>query len=264
MHAKDGMREGAEHLTGLALFEQLALEEQPGAVATRRLVHGRCRDQDRHALRQKVVEKVPELAATHRVDAVGRLVEQEHLGLVEQRARERELLVHAAREGLGAPVLELGEARDGEEPLAAFSKRVPRETEHLPKEREVLGDGQIAVKTVLLRHVAQRFADARVLPEGVLSDEANLSSGRIEQPSEHPQRRGLSRAVWPHEPIDFARGHVQGQPIDRFARLEATPQIGRLDPPLRVAHCQLPSIATSTGIPERRRRSAFGIRTSTE
>ena len=46
----------------------------------------------------QVVENAPEVAARDRIDAVGRLVEQEHLGRMDQRAHEAELLLHAAGE----------------------------------------------------------------------------------------------------------------------------------------------------------------------
>ena len=49
-------------------------------------------------------EQLPELAPRHRIDAGRRLVEQDHARLVDQRAGERELLLHAARQAVGEPV----------------------------------------------------------------------------------------------------------------------------------------------------------------
>ena len=47
------------------------------------------------------VDLVPELAAAHRVDARGRLVEEEQRRLVDRRARERDALLPAAGERAG-------------------------------------------------------------------------------------------------------------------------------------------------------------------
>ena len=48
------------------------------------------------------VDQVPELPARERIDAGGRLVQNQQVGVVDQRAAEAELLLHAARE-LAAP-----------------------------------------------------------------------------------------------------------------------------------------------------------------
>ena len=52
---------------------------------------------------QELREQLPELAPRHGVDAGRRLVEQNEVGLVHERARERELLLHAARQLVGEP-----------------------------------------------------------------------------------------------------------------------------------------------------------------
>jgi hypothetical protein len=58
----------------------------------------RRRDEDAHALGDELVEERPQLATADRIDAVRRLVEDEDLRSVKERAGDRELLVHAARE----------------------------------------------------------------------------------------------------------------------------------------------------------------------
>ena len=114
------MRKRREHLAGLPLFEQLPREEHSGAVATRRLVHVRRRKQDRHSAREELVKELPELTSAYRIDAVRRLVEQEHLRLVKECARQSELLVHPPGEGLRAPALEFGQAGEGEQSIPTF------------------------------------------------------------------------------------------------------------------------------------------------
>src|SRR3712207_7689738 len=58
---------------------------------------------------REVYERVPELAARDGVDAGRRLVQQQNPWLGDERARERELLLHAAGEAAREPACE---ARD--------------------------------------------------------------------------------------------------------------------------------------------------------
>ena len=83
---------------GVEVGEQPALAQEQQAVAARRLVHHVARDEQRRAAVGELVEEVPEVAAQHRVEADGGLVEHEHVGLVEERRRERDARPLAARE----------------------------------------------------------------------------------------------------------------------------------------------------------------------
>ena len=68
---------------------------------------------------QELRQQLPELAARHRVDTRRGLVEQDDPRLVDERARERELLLHAARQAVGEPIAERPQLRQVEEPIAA-------------------------------------------------------------------------------------------------------------------------------------------------
>ena len=58
-----------------------------------------------------VVDQRPELAPRERIDAGGGLVEDEQIGVVDQRAAQPDLLLHAARELAGRAIGETGRAR---------------------------------------------------------------------------------------------------------------------------------------------------------
>jgi hypothetical protein len=63
------------------------------------------RHEHRHAtLGGEVSDQLPDLDDAGRIEAVGRLVEHEEIGLVEQGAREREPLEVAKRQRPGAPI----------------------------------------------------------------------------------------------------------------------------------------------------------------
>jgi hypothetical protein len=77
--------------------------EQRHPRAALGLVQIRRRHHDRQPRRQELRQQLPEFTPRHRVDTGGRLVEQQDLGAVNQRARQRELLLHPARQLVGAP-----------------------------------------------------------------------------------------------------------------------------------------------------------------
>ena len=65
------------------------------------------REQDREAARVQVVEQVQDLVAQARVDAGGRLVHEQQLGLAEQRAGDEDALLLAARQLADVAVAEV-------------------------------------------------------------------------------------------------------------------------------------------------------------
>ena len=92
--------------------DHLAVAHEHELVAAVGLVHDVARDEDRRAGRSKAPEVRPELDAERGVDADRRLVEEDHLGLVHERAREREPAAHAAGElqrGRPLPIAQLDE-----------------------------------------------------------------------------------------------------------------------------------------------------------
>ena len=80
----------------LVARQDAALVQQRDAAAPLGLVQVGRGHQDRDAARQELRQQLPELAPRHRIDAGRRLVEQDQLGLVDQRAGQRQLLLHAA------------------------------------------------------------------------------------------------------------------------------------------------------------------------
>src|SRR5439155_9760087 len=117
-----------------------------------RLVEIRRRHDDGQSARQELGEEFPELAARYGVNAGGRLVEQQELRLVYERARERELLLHPARQSIGAASPERRELRHLEQPIACVL--VPAHAVDLGKEGDVLVDRQVAVEAEARRQVA--------------------------------------------------------------------------------------------------------------
>ena len=66
---------------------------------------------------QEFGKQLPELTARHRVDTGRRLVEHEQRRLVDERAGERELLLHAAGQSFGQPAAKRLQPGQPEQPL---------------------------------------------------------------------------------------------------------------------------------------------------
>mmetsp|Transcript_32976 Transcript_32976/g.77337 ORF Transcript_32976/g.77337 Transcript_32976/m.77337 type:complete len:391 (-) Transcript_32976:501-1673(-) len=128
------------------------------------LLHVGGGDDDAHGrpLRADAGDQLPELRARQRVHAGGGLVEDQQVGVVDQRAAQAQLLLHAARELAGRP------RQKGQQPGAAaelvdapapFGRAV---AEQAAEELQVLLHRQrrVEVAAQALRHVGDARADA--------------------------------------------------------------------------------------------------------
>ena len=123
------------------------------------LVHVVGRDDQRDAVALEAVEPVPEHVPRLRVEAGRGLVEQQDLGLIDQRARDREPAAHAAGERLDLGVRLVLELREGEQAGDAIADDVLRKPEVAAVDEEVLANGQLAVEAVVLRNDADPRPD---------------------------------------------------------------------------------------------------------
>ena len=119
-HFDDGVRKRRAHLRRLVDGQHAAVAHERDARAALGLVQVGRGHEDRDALRQELGEQPPEFPARHRVDAGGRLVEQDHGGLVHERAGQRELLLHAARQPVGQAAAERRQLHHLEQTVAAL------------------------------------------------------------------------------------------------------------------------------------------------
>src|SRR5688572_9467380 len=142
------------------------------------------------------------------LDALGRLVENEELRLHRERARNRELLLLAAREVAAAPVQHLPEHRkhrvDARRNLRAA--RLRRES-HL----EVLLDGEPRKDLAALRDVADAAAHPLVRRRAreIAAIEGDAAAFRRHETHERAQERRLAHAVSPEQRRHLARGQLE-------------------------------------------------------
>src|SRR5690606_14620995 len=151
--------------SGLVDHEDPSLLHEGHAVATPGLVHVGGGDDDGEPGVAQLSEEVPELAARYGVDSRGRLVEEEELRAMHQRAAQRELLLHPAGERAGAPVAErLDLAVDRRDRLVSV---LEARAEDGGEELEVLPHAQVRVEREATGHVADAGPDVPEVPDDV-------------------------------------------------------------------------------------------------
>jgi hypothetical protein len=112
---------------GAARRDDTPVVEVDDLVTALDLVEIRAGQQDGRASGVEVVEEIPELEPRQRVDTGGGLVEQQDRWPVQERADERQLLLHAPRELAGQGRPPLGEPGEGKQLLGAGGERRPVE-----------------------------------------------------------------------------------------------------------------------------------------
>ena len=106
-------------------------------------ISGRC--ENRHAFRGQLVKDAPEVAARNRIDAGGRLIQQDHLGPMNERADQAELLLHAAGKFAGQPLAELAHARGLQQLRGAVFALRRSHSEQIGVEANVFIHGQVFI-----------------------------------------------------------------------------------------------------------------------
>ena len=142
---------------------------QRNAVAPLRFVHEVGRDKDRHALVARQTDQVaPKGIAGDRIDARGRLVEEQHLGPVDDGDRKLQALLLPQGQAFGPAVGDAEQIEPLEHFLHARFSAILRQVIQVGMQFQVLPDGEFAIKREGLRHVADAFARRHVA--GVESD----------------------------------------------------------------------------------------------
>ena len=131
------------------------LVDDPDAVAEPlRLLHVVGRVEDRHPLLAEGLDARQDRVPALRIDADGRLVEDEQLRPVEEADGDVQAALHAARELLGPVLRPVGQADDLEELGDPVAQRPAAHAVELAEEDEVLAGGQVRVDRQVLGHVA--------------------------------------------------------------------------------------------------------------
>src|SRR5690606_6784710 len=134
-----------------------------------------------------------------RVDAGGRLIEKERVGLMHDGTGEREALLEAQRKILGVRRGVRAEVEDLRHELCAIALERACEAVDAGEERQVLRYAQIAVERELLRHIAEPIAGLPAIAPQIETGHATLAECRLQEAAEHLEGRGLAGAVGPEQ-----------------------------------------------------------------
>ena len=143
------------------------------------------------------------------------LVEEEHLRPPHDGPPDGDALTLAAGERRRFPLQVLVELQD----MAGFRDLGldlgGRVAVHLEAEAHVFLDGHVGIERVGLEH-HRNAALGGVEPRDVTGADVDLSFGRLLEPGDHAQERGLAAARGAHEDAEFAVLDLKIHPVDHL------------------------------------------------
>src|SRR6185436_9504289 len=162
------------------------------------------------------------------IEGAQRLVEQQHLGQVDQRPRQRHPLLHAAGE-LRRPALRLPGEPD---PLQLRRDPLPylilRHALALQAEGDVVLDAEVGEEGVALEDRVRRAAMGRLAGDVDALDADLALAGPLEA-GDHPQRGRLAAAAGAQQREELAARQLEAEVVDGQERVEALADSAQLD-----------------------------------
>ena len=152
------------------------------------------RDDDR-LVRGHVPDERPDLELLVGVQPVGRLVEDEHVRVVQQGLRQADATLEALRERLDRLVQDGGDVRALDDLPDRPPARRSEQMAHVGDEPEVGGGGDVAVGGRSFRQVAEAALRGDRIDGHVDSADLDASGARGEEPRDHLHRGRLAGAV---------------------------------------------------------------------
>ena len=227
-HPGDRAVRSAQHLLQRAAGPERAVRDHHHVVhALGHLGEQVAGHEHRAAPRGLGAEQVAHPADAGRVEPVGGLVENEHLGVAQQRGCDREALAHSHRVALDAAVRRCREPDPVQHLVHARVGMAPGGGQHA----QVVAAAAARVEARVLEHhpdLSARMRKVLVAP----SVEGSAARVGMDQAEEHAQGRALARPVGAQEPRDPSRLHLErevghgihlaealGEPVDLHGRV---------------------------------------------
>ena len=162
------------------------------------------------ALACQRAKQLADLDDAGRVQRVGRLVQDEQVGVVQQRPGQREPLPVAEREHAGATV---GVVLEVHEP-DGLADRLPRRSGQPALDLEVLAHGEVGVGGRALDEVADAAEDLALARTHPPAEHLDVAGARADEAEQHADRGRLAGAVPAEEPVDLAAPDRQVERVD--------------------------------------------------
>jgi hypothetical protein len=182
-------------------------------------------EEDRPALIPQFEDERTDIAASERIEAGHRFVQEDHFRIVEQRLRNADALDHPLRKlakletPLGAETDAIEQRRDALSPVGApVAKQFAEVAEEFLRR-------QVVVKGRVLGKVADPVPDGEIAHR--TAENLGTSRGRINQLHQQLQRRRLSCPIGAEKAEHFAAVDLQREAIERAIR-PAPPKADRV------------------------------------
>ena len=190
-----------------AFADEAATAQEADPRAARRLVHiGRADQHGDLLLAQQRDDEPPEVLPGDRVDARGRLVQEQDARPVDQCQGQPQLLLHPAGELAGPPIAELLPGPQIPESPGCAASIAGWQAAHLGEELEVLQHGQVFVEREALCQVAELLARPLQLAGHLEVANVDLAGVLVQGAAQEAQEGRLAGAVRPDQAEDFSRG----------------------------------------------------------
>jgi hypothetical protein len=177
----------------------------------------------------ELLEEILQQSRALRVEADHRLVHHDHLGLMNQCARDDELLPHAMAVRLGELVLPGREVEEPEQFVhPPLDDRALLAVERRDEAQELRAGELVVDKRAIGNESHPRLCLAR-LPLKIVAADLYHATCWLEDAGDHAQRRRLPGAVGPEEAEQFAGRHLEIDAIDGGKAAVAFGQVRKTD-----------------------------------
>ena len=189
---------------------------QRDPITSLRLIHEvRGNENGDALLARQLDEQFPELITRHRIDPGRRLIEDEHLRLVDHRHRQREPLPDAERQVLREVVEVIAEPKLASQLRNPRGDPCRRQMKQPRVQVKVLPHRQLRIEREGLRHESDALPRFDVVGINLVAEEPGLTLGGREQSGQHFHRRRLAAAIRTQETEDLPALNAEAHMIHR-------------------------------------------------
>ena len=174
------------------------------------------RQEDRQAVvAAERLEQLEDLLDADRVDRGRRLVEDQDVGVLDERIGDPESLAHAARVRPDLVAAAIRQADLAEDLVDRLFRGLAVQPVEARRVAQVRAAGHVVVEADRIGQVADPSFDLARVARRVEPDDAGLTLSRFGQPEQHEDRGRLAGAVLPEQPEDLATAHLEIEAVDR-------------------------------------------------
>ena len=167
------------------------------------------RIEHRHPLARQPLDALENCVAALRIDADGRLIQDQQTRTVQQPDPDVQPPLHPAGEVLGLLARPICQTHHAEHLLHTSMGYVRGQSVQAGEELKVLTGAQVGVDRELLRHIANRGLLGDAMGSQPLAGDEHLAGIRLEQPAHHRDGRRLASAIWAQQAERLTLGDLE-------------------------------------------------------